>query len=146
MGNVLLLGILVVGIASKNSVMISASAVLLVAQVFGLEGAVVALGRYGVPAGVVLLIMVVLLPLLEGRTQLREIGEFLTRPDGLLTVGVGVLSTYLGGEGVALMQSNPEVVVGIVVGTTLGTVFFRGIPTGPLVAAGAVALILRLLL
>jgi uncharacterized membrane protein (DUF441 family) len=146
LGLLVLVAILVVGITSRNAVMIWSSLLLLGAEMVGAVGFIKLLGTHGVPAGIVLLIMVVLLPLVEQDLEPKKLFAVLMRREGLVALGIGAVATYLGGLGVELMQGSPEVVVGIVVGTTLGTVFFRGIPTGPLVAAGAVALALRLLL
>jgi len=144
-GLVILAAILAVGVISHNAVMVYSSSILLAAVVLGANRAIDLLGTLGVPSGVVVLIMVVLLPLVQADTSPQTLAQSLLRREGIVAVIIGILATYLGGEGVALMQASPEVVVGIVVGTTIGAVFFRGIPTGPLVAAGAVAIILRLL-
>ncbi len=47
----------------------------------------------------------------------------------------------LGGRGVTLMGSQPQLVAGLLVGTVLGVALFRGVPVGPLIAAGLVSLI-----
>ncbi len=48
---------------------------------------------------------------------------------------------WLGGRGVTLMGSQPQLVAGLLVGTVLGVALFRGVPVGPLIAAGLVSLI-----
>ncbi|MDI7507198.1 DUF441 family protein, partial [Cronobacter dublinensis] len=48
----------------------------------------------------------------------------------------------LGGKGVALMGSQPSIVAGLLVGTVLGVALFRGVPVGPLIAAGLVSLLI----
>ncbi|BDY95248.1 hypothetical protein MUTS15_39050 [Escherichia coli] len=45
------------------------------------------------------------------------------------------------GRGVTLMGSQPQLVAGLLVGTVLGVALFRGVPVGPLIAAGLVSLI-----
>jgi uncharacterized membrane protein (DUF441 family) len=42
------------------------------------------------------------------------------------------------------MKSNPEVMIGLLLGTIIGTAFFGGIPVGPLVAAGLAAFVIKL--
>ncbi|MCP9689427.1 DUF441 family protein [Escherichia fergusonii] len=49
--------------------------------------------------------------------------------------------SWLGGRGVTLMGSQPQLVAGLLVGTVLGVALFRGVPVGPLIAAGLVSLI-----
>ena len=40
------------------------------------------------------------------------------------------------------MASQPSIVAGLLVGTIIGVAFFKGIPVGPLIAAGMVSLII----
>ena len=58
----------------------------------------------------------------------------------LLAIAVGVFVSWLGGRGVALMGSQPQLVAGLLVGTVLGVALFRGVPVGPLIAAGIISL------
>ncbi|QPG07828.1 DUF441 family protein [Klebsiella pneumoniae subsp. pneumoniae] len=39
-----------------------------------------------------------------------------------------------------LMGSQPHLVAGLLVGTVLGVALFRGVPVGPLIAAGIISL------
>ena len=59
----------------------------------------------------------------------------------LVAIVVGVVVSWLGGRGVTLMGSQPQLVAGLLVGTVLGVALFRGVPVGPLIAAGLVSLI-----
>ena len=58
----------------------------------------------------------------------------------LLAIAVGVFVSWLGGRGVSLMGSQPHLVAGLLVGTVLGVALFRGVPVGPLIAAGIISL------
>ena len=40
------------------------------------------------------------------------------------------------------MGTNPTVVAGLLVGTVLGVALFRGVPVGPLIAAGLLSLLI----
>jgi uncharacterized membrane protein (DUF441 family) len=62
----------------------------------------------------------------------------------LLAILVGAVVAYLGGRGATFMADSPLVVTGLMVGTIIGVAFFRGVPVGPLIAAGIVAFILQL--
>ena len=39
------------------------------------------------------------------------------------------------------MQSQPNLIIGLLVGTVIGVTFFNGIPVGPLIAGGLLSLI-----
>ena len=60
----------------------------------------------------------------------------------LIAIAVGVFVSWLGGRGVTLMSAQPSLVAGLLVGTVLGVALFRGVPVGPLIAAGLVSLLI----
>jgi uncharacterized membrane protein (DUF441 family) len=57
----------------------------------------------------------------------------------------GALATYLNGGGLKLLQIDPEIIFGVVIGSIIGITFFGGIPVGPLMAAGLTALFLNII-
>lgn len=57
----------------------------------------------------------------------------------LVAIAETPLAPRLGGRGVTLMGSQPQLVAGLLVGTVLGVALFRGVPVGPLIAAGLVS-------
>ena len=58
----------------------------------------------------------------------------------LLAVAIGVFVAWLGGRGVKLMTNQPDVVAGLLIGTVAGVAVLRGVPVGPLIAAGILTL------
>ncbi|WP_153944859.1 DUF441 family protein, partial [Acinetobacter baumannii] len=42
--------------------------------------------------------------------------------------------------GTGLLTAQPHIVTGLLIGTILGVALFRGVPVGPLIAAGILAL------
>lgn len=60
----------------------------------------------------------------------------------LLAILIGVVVSWLGGRGVSLMSNQPSVVAGLLVGTVMGVALFRGVPVGPLIAAGLLSLLI----
>ena len=56
----------------------------------------------------------------------------------------GCLATYMNGDGLRMLQYQPEIMVGLVIGSILGIVLFKGIPVGPLMAAGLTAVFLKI--
>jgi uncharacterized membrane protein (DUF441 family) len=57
-----------------------------------------------------------------------------------VAVLVGIFVAWLGGRGVSYMSVQPSVIGGLLMGTVIGVAFFRGVPVGPLIAAGIVSL------
>ncbi|MFB5265197.1 DUF441 domain-containing protein [Paenibacillus enshidis] len=138
----LLLVLAGLGIFSGNSSVTIAMVVLLLLRVMNLHQTFPWLEKYGLTVGIVLLTIGVMTPLASGRITVQEVLTSFLHWKSLLAIGVGVLVAYLGGRGVTLMSSQPAVVNGLLIGTVLGVAFFKGVPVGPLIAAGILSLLL----
>ena len=99
------------------------------------------LEKYGVKIGIIILTIGVLSPLVSGKIQLPDLSGFLSWKMAL-SISVGVLVAWLAGKGVPLMGEQPILVTGLLIGTIIGVAFLGGIPVGPLIAAGILALLL----
>ncbi|WP_239349869.1 DUF441 domain-containing protein [Snodgrassella communis] len=138
----LLLLFVALGIVGNNpSVTISALIILLIQQTPLLKYAPV-LEKYGLQLGIMLLMIGVLAPLITGKVQPAQIAALVTSWKTIAAVVVGTIVAWLGGRGVQLMQVNPTIVTGLMIGTIIGVAFLRGVPVGPLIAAGLLSLIL----
>lgn len=142
MTSLLLLGLAALGIISSNSPVTIAMVVLLLIRVLGLQQAFPWLEKYGLTAGVIILTIGVMTPLASGKISLQTIGHSFLHWKSLAAIGVGMLVAYLGGRGAALMGSQPTVVAGLLIGTVLGVALFKGVPVGPLIAAGILSLLI----
>lgn len=60
----------------------------------------------------------------------------------LLSIIAGVLVAWLGGRGISLMGNQPVLVTGLLIGTIIGVAFLKGVPVGPLIAAGILSLVI----
>ena len=60
----------------------------------------------------------------------------------VFAIGVGLFVAWLGGRGVTLMTRQPNVVAGLLIGTIAGVALLRGVPVGPLIAAGILSLLI----
>jgi uncharacterized membrane protein (DUF441 family) len=130
------------GIISSNSAVTIAMLALLLIRVTGFQQAFPWLEKYGLTLGIIILTIGVMSPLASGKMSLQTIGESFLNWKSLLAIAVGMLVAYLGGRGATLMGSNPTVVAGLLVGTVLGVALFRGVPVGPLIAAGLLSLLI----
>lgn len=99
------------------------------------------LERYGLTIGIIILTIGVLSPIVSGKIALPNLKELLNWKM-FLSIAVGVLVAWLAGRGVTLMSNQPVLVTGLLIGTIAGVAFLGGIPVGPLIAAGILALIL----
>lgn len=140
--SLILLALAALGIISSNTPVTIAMIILLLLRVTGLQQTLPWLEKYGLTIGIIILTVGVMAPLASGKMSLQMIGESFLNWKSLLAIGVGMTVAYLGGRGANLMVSNPTVVAGLLVGTVLGVALFRGVPVGPLIAAGILSLLL----
>ena len=137
----LLVILLILGVLSNNSAITISAAVLLIMQQTFLSSHIPLLEKYGVEIGIIILTIGVLSPLVSGKIQLPDLSGFLSWKMAL-SIAVGVLVAWLAGKGVPLMGEQPILVTGLLIGTIIGVAFLGGIPVGPLIAAGILALLL----
>lgn len=144
-GTVVLLLILGAGVLGGNELVTVSAAVTLILQLTGMTEVFQFLDRHGVEVGVIFLMLGLLLPFATERIGLGETAKSLFSPGGILSVLVGIAAAYFAAEGVSTLQSQPDMLIGLVVGSVIGVSYFGGIPAGPLVAAGIVSLIYKLI-
>lgn len=143
-GAIILLIITLAGIIGNNELVAIAGGTLFVLSLVASPAVFDLLDRLGVPIGVIFLIIGLLLPFATGKLGFPALAQTLFSPTGVLSIIVGIVSSYLAADGIKLLVVHPEVMVGLVIGSIVGVSFFGGIPVGPLVAAGFAAFIFRI--
>lgn len=142
MTSLLLLGLAALGIISSNSPVTIAMVVLLLLRVLGLQQTFPWLEKYGLTIGIIILTIGVMTPLASGKISLQMVGQSFLHWKSLLAIAIGILVAYLGGRGAMLMTNQPTVVAGLLIGTVIGVALFKGVPVGPLIAAGMLSLLI----
>lgn len=137
----LLVVLIVLGLVSQNSAVTISAAVLLIMQQTALSKYLPFVDQYGLKLGIIILTVGVLAPLVSGRIVLPELAQILNWKMALAIVA-GVLVAWLGGRGVSLMGGQPILVTGLLIGTVIGVAFLKGVPVGPLIAAGILSLVI----
>ncbi|MCF2718699.1 DUF441 domain-containing protein [Paenibacillus sp. UKAQ_18] len=130
------------GIVSGNSTVTIAMVVLLLLRVTSFHTAFPWLEKYGLTIGIIILTIGVATPLASGKISINQVMESFLHWKSLLAIGIGILVAYLGGRGVTLMSGQPIIVTGLLIGTVIGVAFFKGVPVGPLIAAGLLSLLI----
>lgn len=143
--NLLLLMLLVIGLLFNNHLIASAAGSLLVLKLIKLQSILYLFERRAVDIGLLFLLIAVLVPFALDRVGIRDIWLTFQSIPGIIAVIGGVAAAYLCGQGLVLLQLQPEVVVGLVIGTVIGVSLLKGIPVGPLAAAGVTAMLLNIL-
>jgi uncharacterized membrane protein (DUF441 family) len=143
--NLLLIIILALGLAFNNSLVAASAGSLLVLKFIKMTSILLLLERRAVDLGLLFLLVAVLTPFALDKVKVGDIWKTFQSIQGIVSVFGGVVAAYLCGQGMILLQVRPEIVVGLVVGTIIGVSLLKGIPVGPLAAAGVTAIILNLL-
>lgn len=137
---IVLLVLLACGILSQNAAVTIASGVLIVFKLTPLNQFFPYLQQYGLHIGIIILTIGVLTPIASGKLSGDNILKSFLSFNSILAIAVGLLVAWLGGRGVKLMSNQPDVVAGLLIGTVAGVAFLRGVPVGPLIAAGILSL------
>ncbi|MDO9947667.1 DUF441 family protein [Glaesserella parasuis] len=137
----LLVALILLGIFSQNSAVTISAAVLLIMQQTLLSKYVPYLDQYGIKIGIIILTIGVLAPLVSGRIALPELVQPINWKM-IVAIIAGIVVAWLGGRGVTLMGNQPVLVTGLLIGTIIGVAFLKGVPVGPLIAAGILSLII----
>ena len=138
--SILLIVFIALGYFSKNGAIWISSSILLVVQQTVLTRYLPQADRPLISLGILILTIGILSPLVSGKVQLPPISQLL---DIKLFTAVltGIFVAWLAGRGIGVMQSQPNLIIGLLVGTVIGVTFFNGIPVGPLIAVGLLSLL-----
>lgn len=143
-GELLLLLLIIVGMIGRSPIITTAACILLIVKLIHLERFLPSIERRGLELGLLFLTMGVLVPFASERISTKNIMAVFTSWPGLIALLGGAIATYMNGKGLDLLKVDPQLIVGLVIGSIFGIIFMRGIPVGPLMAAGITALLLKI--
>jgi len=135
--------LIVIGLVGRSPIIATAASILLVLKLTSLERFFPAVERRGLELGLLFLTISVLVPFANEKVTWKDITPLFTTVIGVLALAGGALATYMNGKGLDVLRTEPHIIVGLVIGSILGIVFLRGIPVGPLMAAGITAFLMK---
>jgi len=138
-----LVALLLVGIIARSNLISIAACILLIIRFANFHLIFPILERRGLEVGLLFLLLSILVPIATGAISERELLYNFTTLPGILAIVGGALATHMNAEGLKLLKLEPELIFGLVIGSILGIVFLKGVPVGPLMAAGIAALFLE---
>lgn len=139
---IVLIVLLACGVFSQNTAVTIAAAVLIVFRITPLSEFFPLLQQHGLNIGIIILTIGVLTPIASGTIPGNEIIKSFMSWKSLAAIAIGLLVAWLGGRGATLMANQPNVVAGLLIGTVAGVALLRGVPVGPLIAAGLLSVII----
>ncbi len=143
-GELVLVTLIIIGLIGRSSIITTAACVLLIIKLTHLDRYLPTIERRGIELGLLFLTLAVLVPFASGRIQPKDILAAFTGWIGWVALAGGAVGAYLNSRGLDTLKADPQLIVGIVVGSIVGVVFLRGIPVGPLMAAGLTAVLIKL--
>lgn len=145
-GDLLLLALIIIGLIGRSPIITTAACILLVVKLISLDRYLPTIERRGLELGLLFLTMGVLVPFASERISFRDVTSMFTTWPGILALLGGAIATYMNGKGLELLKIDPQIIVGLVIGSIFGIIFLKGIPVGPLMAAGITAFLYKLLM
>ena len=135
--------IIISGLLARSRVIVLAAFSLLLIRELELKPLAEFVSKKGIDLCLVCLLMAILAQIflvpVDRKGLLKMIGSW----KSIVAVIAGILATQFNGMGLKLLEDSPQLVAGIIVGSLLGIILFRGIPVGPLMAAGIAALLVE---
>ncbi|ACA59821.1 DUF441 domain-containing protein [Candidatus Desulforudis audaxviator] len=139
----ILAALLLVGVLAKSHLIAAAACILLFIKLARFDLAFNFLEQKGLELGLLILLLTIMVPLANGKISERDIIYNLTSIPGLLAILGGALATHLNSQGLQMMQADPAIIFGLIIGSIFGILFLGGMPVGPLMAAGIAALFME---
>ncbi|WP_084019493.1 DUF441 domain-containing protein [Desulfuribacillus alkaliarsenatis] len=141
---IFLLILLMLGLLSKNNSVVIAAIILLLIRWSMLAPYVLPwMKENGLNLGIIVITVAVLVPIATGDVRLQDLYNVINSHKGWVVIIAGILVAILGAAGLGLLADDPEVTVGLILGTILGIVLFKGVPVGPLIGAGIAVVLLK---
>ncbi|TDF99228.1 DUF441 domain-containing protein [Paenibacillus piri] len=142
-GDILLVVLIIIGLIGRSHIITTAACVLLIVKLINLDRYLPTIERRGLELGLLFLTMGVLVPFASERISYKHVVSIFTSWPGILALCGGAIATYMNGKGLDLLKIDPQLIVGLVIGSIFGIIFLKGIPVGPLMAAGITAFLLK---
>lgn len=140
---VTILAISVIGKANSVSI---ATAILLIIKLLNIEKYILpTLDKSGVFWALVLLIATILIPIADGSISYFKIKGNLTSIVGIVALLLSFFTTYLSGLGLKYLttQGHGDVMPALILGSIAAAALLGGVPVGPLITSGLLALIMK---
>ena len=134
--------IFILGLFTKSNSLSIAAGLLLMIKILKIKSLLPLLEERGVEIGLLFLMLAVMVPIALDRIGTKEIVATFSSLPGLLAIIGGLIATRLNNMGIQLLESQPQVILGLVIGSIIGIIFLKGIPVGPLMAGGIAAFFL----
>lgn len=144
---IILLAILVAAVLGKTNSVAVATCILLIFKLLNVDKYVFpTIEKNGVFLGLVILIAAILIPIGNGKITFDNIKSIFTSWVGISALLLSLFTTYLSGLGLQFLtvQGHSDVMPAMILGAVVAAAFLGGVPVGPLITSGIIALGVKL--
>ena len=145
---IILLLILAAAILGKANSVAIATCVLIIIKLLGLDNYMYpTIEKNGMKWGLILLIAAILIPIANGKITTDNIKSVFTSWIGITALLLSFLTTYLSGQGLNYLtvQGHSDIMPAMIVGAVAAAAFLGGVPVGPLITSGMLAVFAKLI-
>lgn len=145
--NIILLAILAASILGKANSVAVATCILLILKLLNIDKYTFPyIENHGMFIGLILLIAAILIPIANGNITSTNIKSVFTSWVGVAALIVSLFTTYLSGLGLQYLtvQGHGDIMPSLILGAVIAAAFLGGVPVGPLITSGMLALGLKL--
>ncbi|MBV7274218.1 DUF441 domain-containing protein [Clostridium thailandense] len=144
---IILLAVLVAAVLGKANSVAVATCVLLMLKLLNIDKYTFPkIEANGVFWGLVLLTAAILIPIANGKVTFNNIKSIFTSWVGMSALLLSLFTTYLSGLGLQYLtvQGHGDVMPAMILGAVIAAAFLGGVPVGPLITSGILALGIKL--
>lgn len=145
--NIILLIMLAISVVGKADSVSIAIALLLIVKLLHIDNLIFPLlDKNGVFLGLVCLTAAILIPIANGSITSINIRSNFLSPVGLIALILSFFTTYLSGVGLKYLtvEGHSNVMPSLILGAVVAAAFLDGVPVGPLITSGMLAIVLKL--
>jgi uncharacterized membrane protein (DUF441 family) len=146
--NIILVVILAASILGKANSVAIATSILLIIKLVNLDKYIFpVIENSGMTLGLILLIAAILIPIADGEYTFINIKNVFASWIGIAALIISLFTTYLSGLGLQYLtvQGHGDVMPALILGAVIASAFLGGVPVGPLITSGMLALGVKLL-
>jgi uncharacterized membrane protein (DUF441 family) len=145
---IILVFILAIAVLGKAKSVAIAACGLLLLKLLGLDARVFPiLEKSGMTWGLILLLAAIMIPLANGSITIGNLKGVFTSWIGITALVISFLTTYLSGQGLGFLtvSGHGDIMPALIVGSVAAAAFLGGVPVGPLITSGIIAVIVRMI-
>ena len=145
--NIILMVILAAAVLGKANSVAVATCILLIVKLLNFDRLVFpTIEKNGVFWGLVLLIAAILIPIANGNVAFTNIKSIFTSWIGIIALFLSLFTTYLSGLGLNYLttQGHGDVMPALILGSIIAAAFLGGVPVGPLITSGILAVFVKI--